>query len=192
MKTAIGDVMREAYKRGWITSRDGNISVRRSQDGVMSDAVLITPSGVMKSQIHPDGITIVDINNPAQGKASVEMGMHLRILMDATSTTSVVHLHPTHTVAAMYKGLGLQKLASEFPELRRYTNVGPSVAFYPVGSSDLALNTWLNLNSPGGRFDIVGQHQHGVCAIGKSPWHAFEHIERLEHICQIALLANPL
>ena len=28
MLTAIGDVMREAYKRGWITTRDGNCSVR--------------------------------------------------------------------------------------------------------------------------------------------------------------------
>lgn len=190
MKTAIGDVMREAYKRGWITARDGNVSVRRSQDGIMSNKVLITPSGVMKSQIHPDGIVSIDITKPVQGKASIELEMHLNVLKAATSTTSVVHLHPTHIVAAMYKGLDLQKLSDEFPELKRYTNVGPSVDFHPVGSSDLALNTWINLIHSDGPYDIVGQHNHGVCAIGKSPWHAFEHIERLEHICQIALLSN--
>ena len=27
MLTAMGDVMRTAYQRGWITTRDGNISV---------------------------------------------------------------------------------------------------------------------------------------------------------------------
>lgn len=31
MITAIGDVMREAYKRNWITTRDGNISIRRGK-----------------------------------------------------------------------------------------------------------------------------------------------------------------
>ena len=36
-------------------------------------------------------------------------------------------------------------------------------------------------------FDIVGQKNHGVCAIGANPWDAYEHIERLEHICEIAL-----
>ena len=36
-------------------------------------------------------------------------------------------------------------------------------------------------------FDIVGQAGHGVCAIGSNPWDAYEHIERLEHICEIVL-----
>lgn len=29
MLTAIGDVMRRVYERGWITTRDGNISMRK-------------------------------------------------------------------------------------------------------------------------------------------------------------------
>ena len=36
-------------------------------------------------------------------------------------------------------------------------------------------------------YDIVGQKNHGVCAIGANPWDAYEHIERLEHICEIVL-----
>jgi len=32
-----------------------------------------------------------------------------------------------------------------------------------------------------------GQEGHGVMAVGRNPWDAFEHIERLEHICEIAL-----
>ena len=31
MITAIGDVMREAYKRNWITTRDGNCSLRKKE-----------------------------------------------------------------------------------------------------------------------------------------------------------------
>jgi L-fuculose-phosphate aldolase len=38
--------------------------------------------------------------------------------------------------------------------------------------------------------DVVGQDRHGVTAKAKSPWDAFEHIERLEHICQIVLASG--
>jgi L-fuculose-phosphate aldolase len=49
----------------------------------------------------------------------------------------------------------------------------------------------LEINAAGDfKYDIVGQAQHGCCAIGRSPWHAFEHVERLEHICKITLAAK--
>ena len=41
-------------------------------------------------------------------------------------------------------------------------------------------------------FDIVGIKGHGVVAIDTSPWRAFEHIERLEHICQIVLASGKI
>ncbi|MGE0646256.1 MAG: hypothetical protein AB7P24_21610 [Nitrospira sp.] len=36
-------------------------------------------------------------------------------------------------------------------------------------------------------FDIVGQANHGVCAVAMEPWAAYEHIERLDHVCEIVL-----
>ena len=50
MLTAMGDVMREAYKRNWITTRDGNIAVRKKG----SDTIYLTPSGVRKVLICPE------------------------------------------------------------------------------------------------------------------------------------------
>ena len=38
--------------------------------------------------------------------------------------------------------------------------------------------------------DIVGLDRHGVIAVARDPWAAFEHIERLEHICQIVLVSG--
>jgi L-fuculose-phosphate aldolase len=38
--------------------------------------------------------------------------------------------------------------------------------------------------------DIIGIRGHGVVAIDTSPWRAFEHIERLEHICKIVLASG--
>ena len=45
MITAMGDVMRRAYDKGWITTRDGNVSVKRSD----TDIFYITPSGWRKT-----------------------------------------------------------------------------------------------------------------------------------------------
>ena len=50
MITAMGDVMRRAYEKGWITTRDGNISLRRSGSNIM----YVTPSGWRKTIIHPE------------------------------------------------------------------------------------------------------------------------------------------
>ena len=50
MITAIGDVMREAYKRNWITTRDGNCALKKRR----SKKIYMTPSGVRKNIIHPE------------------------------------------------------------------------------------------------------------------------------------------
>ncbi len=41
--------------------------------------------------------------------------------------------------------------------------------------------------NPAGQYDIVGLANHGMCAMASNPWLAFEHIERLDHICEIVL-----
>ena len=37
---------------------------------------------------------------------------------------------------------------------------------------------------------IVGLDRHGVVAVGRSPWEAYEHVERLEHGCQMVLASG--
>lgn len=195
MLTAIGDVMRKAYDRGWLSTRDGNISVK------MGKYFYITPSAVRKNVIQPEHI--VKILIPKSGKledtthftkspASIEIDLHWR-LQQVKRVKAVVHLHPTYTIAAMFAGWDLASLARHFPELGRYTKVGPTVPCLKPGSSDLAAFTYLHLlEQPYAPYksDIVGLDRHGVVAIGEHPWDAFEHIERLEHICQIVLVSG--
>lgn len=191
MLTAIGDVMREAYKRGWITTRDGNISIRRG------NKFYITPSGVRKTIIHPEHILRLPIKQGIvlmQGdiKPSIEMDMHVQIQMSDLKTKSVVHLHPTNTIALMYKEYNkrdaLQEIANDFPELKRYTKVGPVASYQEPGSQELADSVFDTI-APKGKveYDIVGLDRHGVVAVAQNPWDAFEHIERLEHIAEIYL-----
>lgn len=161
----------------------------------------VTPSGWRKTIIHPEhmikikftpaGLNILDDH----AKPSGELEMHSKLQRYHKKTRAVVHLHPTNIIAAMYAGWDLQTLAADFPEVSRYTRVGPSVPVLPVTSKELAEATFQAFTKPQNgsslntrvKYDIIGQAAHGVCAIGPNPWDAYEHIERLEHICEIVL-----
>jgi len=194
MITAMGDVMREAYKRNWITTRDGNCAVRIKG----SDTIYMTPSGIRKTLICPEMICRMVLGEELDFQSSMNLNvtgeweMHYLILKDTTTTMSTVHLHPPNIVAAMYAGWELSEMVKPFPEVFRYTRVGPNVAAWDALSKELARDTSEKLGMENGirKFDIVGQANHGVTAVGKNPWEAFEHIERVEHICQIVLASG--
>ena len=143
---------------------------------------------MIKVKLTPAGLEI-----PNGTKPSGELHMHSRLQRWAKYTRAVVHLHPTNIIAAMYAGWDLQHIANEFPEVSRYTKVGPSVPVLPVTSNVLAEETFEAFTDFGNtgtnilKYDIVGQKGHGVCAVGPNPWDAYEHIERLEHVCEIVL-----
>lgn len=192
MLTAIGDIMREAHKRNWITTRDGNISLRRG------NSFYITPSGWRKTIIHPEHIIKFKIletgklkSSTKETKPSGELEMHHMLQTQnwkAGTSRAVVHLHPPKIISAMLRGFNLQTIANVFPEVYRYTRVGPSVEILPATSKVLAKATLKNmLLDDTLHYQLVGQENHGVCAVAKTPWDAFEHIERLEHACMIVL-----
>lgn len=195
MITAIGDVLRRCYERGWITSRDGNCSLRRSR----SVYLYVTPSGWRKTIVHPEHmvkIKFVDgqIQVPAGTNPSGELHMHYLLTRGVNRTRAVVHVHPTHVVAAIYRGFDLKEICQDFPEIYRYTRIGPTVPALPAISTELGEATAKALGvteaNPAGDFDIVGQANHGVCSMAPDPWSAYEHIERLDHICQIVLASG--
>lgn len=195
MITAICDVLKTSYERGWISMRDGNGSVRHHHE----DWIYITPSGARKPKLdaedlirmefQPDG-SLIKTPQEATGKPSGELELHRRLLVEIPGTRTVIHLHPTYTIAAMYAGYDLQALSTEFPEIHRYTRVAKNVPNVPAISPELAEETCKALElAQNGEItaDIVGLDRHGVIAVAKDPWAAFEHVERLEHVCQIVL-----
>jgi ribulose-5-phosphate 4-epimerase/fuculose-1-phosphate aldolase len=216
MLETICETLVEAYRRNWITSRDGNVSIRHHD----RDHFYITPSGVRKSTLQPDQfkkigirrsmmlghdaawtdhaweiLEYTDISHKLRpsGELPLHFGLQKELGQHANDIRVVVHLHPTYCVAAMHRGIELGELVRDFPELSRYTKVAPNVGDVPPISQELAdrCHKNLGLDSQGHiNYDIVGIRGHGVVAIDTSPWRAFEHIERLEHICKIVLASG--
>jgi L-fuculose-phosphate aldolase len=93
----------------------------------------------------------------------------------------------------MHAGIDLSTISDSFPELNRYTKVASNVGDVPPISQELADQTLekLQIDRDGNLpYDIVGIKGHGVVAIDTSPWRAYEHIERLEHIARIVLASG--
>jgi L-fuculose-phosphate aldolase len=201
--------MTDAYKRNWITSRDGNVSIRHHD----RDHFYITPSGVRKQTLQPDqfkkiGIMYQPVNRwnwtelpytdissqlRPSGEIPLHFGLQRQMGQHAGEVRVVVHVHPTYCVAAMHAGIDLSTVVDSFPELSRYTKVAPNVGDVPPISQELADRCFekLQLDNAGNiAYDIVGIKGHGVVAIDTSPWRAYEHIERLEHICKIVLASG--
>lgn len=216
MLETICETLVEAYRRNWITSRDGNVSIRHHD----RDHFYITPSGVRKQTLQPDQFKKIAIHKSIQsghgtaafayawedvaytdisanlrpsGEIPLHFGLQREMGQHSTDVRVVVHLHPTYCVAAMHAGIDLSTIVNDFPELSRYTRVAPTVPDVPPISQELAdqCHHNLQLDRDGNiYYDIVGIKGHGVVAIDTSPWRAFEHIERLEHICKIVLASG--
>jgi L-fuculose-phosphate aldolase len=205
MLETICDILKDAYARNWITSRDGNISLRDYD----KDYFFITPSGVRKQTLQPDQFkkikliengwevlpyTAISSELHPSGEIPLHYGLQKELGQHSLAGIRVVvHVHPTYCIAAMHAGINLNELVTHFPELGRYTRVAPNVGEVPPISEELATecHTNLGLDSEGNiAYDIVGIKGHGVVAIDTSPWRAYEHIERLEHICKIVLASG--
>ena len=208
------DILVDAYKRNWITSRDGNISIRHHD----RDHFYITPSGVRKQTLQPDQFkkirlvdsisasppfltkswqeeyyTDISANLTPSGELPLHFGLQKEMGQHSTDVRVVVHVHPTYCIAAMHAGIDLSTISNAFPELNRYTRVAPNVGDVAPISQELAdaCHGNLGLDQAGNiKFDIVGIKGHGVVAIDVTPWRAYEHIERLEHICKIVLASG--
>ena len=216
MLETICETMVAAYGRNWITSRDGNVSIRHHD----RDHFYITPSGIRKQTMQPElfkkikilrtinsGVgsvsfnynweeqfyTDISANLKPSGEIPLHFGLQKEMGQHKDDVRVVMHFHPTYCVAAMHKGIELNKLVLDFPELGRYTKVAPNVPDVAPISQELADETIsrLDVDRDGNiAHDIIGIKGHGVVAIDTSPWRTFEHIERLEHICKIVLAAG--
>ena len=102
--------------------------------------------------------------------------------------TGVAVLYVARTNASYAEDRGVDLKTAALEQMANY-NVG-DVAPISQALADQC-HYRLELDDRGNiAYDIVGIKGHGVVAIDVTPWRAYEHIERLEHICKIVLASG--
>lgn len=172
------------HERNMLAAADGNISYR-----VSDDEILITPSGIAKAFMQPDGMAIVNLKGDVLlGNPSSERLMHLEIFR-TTDAKAIVHAHPTTAIAWSIARPDLKKLPSEcLSEVILATGDIPFVPYARPGTQQMAdvLKAFL----PKHKAMIL--RNHGALAWGVDLDEAYRGMERIEHSAQILMKAHQL
>ena len=177
-------VCRRLYERGLIAGGEGNVSARLDDD-----TFLITPAGASKIDVLESDLVIVDASGKlvaGSGRASSELGMHLRIYERRNDVHAVVHAHPPFATAFAVAGQDL--MAPVLPEILVLIGGVPLVPYATPGSPALAaaIEPFLELH------DAFLMANHGATSFGSTLSIAHQRMESLEHAARTLFLARSL
>ncbi len=193
-----------AYRKGWTTSCwDGNASVSFAGE----DFFYISTSGIPKHSFRPEHFLRVKIlddhwqrlsTHPCTdalsptGEIPVHWPMHRHSHSFQTDRV-ILHLHPTHVIAALHAGHDLNEISARFPNLKRKCRIAPDIENLPESADLMAEKTFqhLGLDSQGCiQHDIVAIGGHGVVSVASDPFTALSYVERVNHIAEVVLLSG--
>jgi len=184
LRREIVRVCRRLYERGLIAGGEGNVSARRD-----AETLLVTPAGASKVDVAEDDLVVVDLaGNPVagSGRASSELGMHLRIYERRPDAEAVVHAHPPFATAFAVAGEDL--MSPVLPEIVVLIGGVPLVPYATPGSPALAaaIEPFLELH------DAFLMANHGATSFGSTLSIAHQRMESLEHAARTLFLARSL
>ena len=177
-------VCRRLYAAGLIAGQDGNVSVR-----LASGQVLVTPAGKCKVDVEAADLVTLDPQGrqvSGAGRASSEVGMHLRIYQRRADVHAVVHAHPP--VATGFGVAGMDLMDDVLPEAIFLLGGVPLVPYAMPGTPALgdALEPFLP------HHDGFLLAHHGATTVGSTLVQAHQRTERLDHAARIMLTARSL
>lgn len=175
---------RSLWEAGLIAGADGNVSVRLARD-----RVLVTPRGLLKSELHPDDLVEVDLEGShrrGSRQATSELDLHLRVYRRRPECGAVVHAHPPTATAFALAGEGLP--GDVLPEIALLMGEVPCVPYATTGTPALG-----DAAEP-----VLARHvavllaNHGALTWGRDLTQARIRMESLEHAARILLAARAL
>lgn len=180
-KAEIADLCRKLYERGYLVATSGNISVRNAGE------FLVTPRGTRKDKVTAE--LIVECNVEGEGdslKASTEIAMHRDVYRNRPDVNAAIHAHPPYCTACSLASISLTEML--LPELAIYIGPVPTVPYATPGTSELpdAIRPFLAEHNA---FLLM---RHGVLVLGKDLEDAFNRLEQLEYIAQVAYLVGSM
>jgi L-fuculose-phosphate aldolase len=172
------------YRLGFMPGTSGNLSVR------LDDwRLLVTPTGVSKFLLRSADMVIVDLHGrqlDGYRKVTSEVSMHLAVYRDRHDVTAVVHSHPPIATAFACVGRGLEEMLCQ--EAVMTLGVVPLANYATTGTEEVAASLAPFLAD----HDAILMANHGAVSYGRTLLEAFQKMETVEHLANIALVAHQL
>lgn len=180
----IVEVCKRIHSRGWISSTDGNVSIRLS-----SGKILITPTGIHKGFMSERDVIVTDMDGKlisGSRKPSSEIVLHLTCYRERPDVNAVVHAHPTICVAFSLAGVSLAKCL--LPEVIFTLGSIPTAEYAPPTTVEVAESVKRHIKD----FDAVILERHGSVTVGTDVFGAYNTLERMEHVAEITFHARQI
>jgi L-fuculose-phosphate aldolase len=183
-------VCRLLHEKGYVAATDGNVSVRLSQNRILS-----TPSGFSKGFLAPEQLVVTDLEGkkvlsyePASRslEPTSELLMHLEAYRQRPDIGAVIHAHPPICVALSIAGVSLAKCL--LPEVVVTLGLIPTTEYATPSSAE----------GPGVVRDLIANHdalliqRHGTLTVGQDPFDAYLKLEKVEHLAHVTLILRQL
>ncbi len=192
-KTAIAEVCRKLYDRGYLVATSGNVSVRSENH------LLITPRATRKDKMEAGLIVECNMSGDSSPchantvapegtvpRPSTEIAMHLEVYRHRADVHAAIHAHPPYCTACSLASISLTEML--LPELAIYIGPVPTVPYATPGTNELpeALKPYLADHNA---FLLM---RHGVLVLGKDLEDTFNRLEQLEYIAHVAYLVGSM
>lgn len=184
IRSDIVEVGRRLHSRAYVASNDGNISVRVSQD-----RLLTTPKGVSKGFMSPDMIVMTDLRGQkisGDREPSSELPMHLAVYQNRPEITAVVHAHPPVSTGFAVAGIPLDRAV--LAEVVTTLGSIPIADYGTPSTPELAdaVSKYIKAH------DGLLLANHGALTIAGELFAAYYKMETIEHFARISLSARLL
>jgi L-fuculose-phosphate aldolase len=172
------------YRLGYMPGTSGNLSVRLSDE-----RLLVTPTGVSKFLLRSADMVIVDLQGrqlDGYRKVTSEVSMHLAVYRHRDDVTAVIHSHPPVATSFACVGRGLDEMLCQ--EAVMTLGVVPLATYATTGTEEVAASLTPFIPD----HDAILMANHGAVSYGATLLQAFQKMEIVEHLAQIALAAHQL
>jgi L-fuculose-phosphate aldolase len=178
------EVCRRLHERRLLGAGEGNVSCRLGRD-----RLLVTPSGASKGHLRPAELVVVDLSGAkvrGRGRPSTELRMHLAAYAARPDVGAVVHAHPLTAVA--FTVAGVPPPNDLLPEAVLVLGRIAVAPFATPGTDEVPRSlapVWKG-------HEVILIERHGALALGRDLLQAFDRMETLERVCEVALAARVL
>jgi L-fuculose-phosphate aldolase len=184
VRSEIVEVGRRLHERAYVASNDGNISVRLSDD-----RLLTTPKSVSKGFMTPDMMVTTDLEGrkiAGEREPSSELLMHLAVYRNRPDVHAVVHAHPPTSTGFAVAGIPLDRAV--LAEVVTTLGSIPIADYGTPSTPELAdaVRKYIKAH------DGLLLANHGALTVAPELLAAYYKMETIEHFARISLVARLL